>query len=157
MRSITAKQAGPLFTAAGIIGTVAQQIQANTEIPYYARKQAQRVEHWIDKATDEIAHHISDTTVRKMERHGHRFVALCAAHGLVTHGMTERAPVVFARLMAGHYAFNHFASKLKLKGAWRYIDMTAGTLLGMILDGGMKEYEAQCFHVAEEMILEVAA
>lgn len=157
MKSITAKQAGPLFTSAGMIGTVAQQIQSHDEMPYYARKQAQRVEHWIKKAVDEIEHHLSETTVRKMTRHGERFVALCADNGLVFKGMVEHAPTVCARLMAGHYALNHIVHKLRLKGPWRYADMTAGTLLGMIIDGGMGGYEAQCFNVAEWMEREMAA
>lgn len=157
MKSITAKQSTPLFSAAGMIGTVAEQIQANPEVPYHCRKQAAKVEAWVHRAVDEIEHHLSDATARKVTRHCERFVSICASQKIVHHGMVDMAPVLFARLMAGHYALNYYVHKLGIKGPWRYLDMTAGTLLAMIADGGMGSYEAPCFAVAESLLLELAA
>lgn len=147
------KKHGPLFSAAGMIGTSAMQLQ-HAAMPASIRRQAARVQRWADEAVDSLMPAFSDATVRKMSKHGATFAQLCHKQGLIRTGQTEQAPVVAARLMAGHYAANHDVQRLKLKGAWRKLDQTAGTLCAKLVDA-MPEFEAAMFKVAEEMEMEV--
>lgn len=147
------KKHGPLFSAAGMIGTSAMQLQ-HPGMPASIRRQAAKVQRWADEAVDGLMPAFSDATVRKMSKHGATFAELCSKNGLIRTGQTEQAPVVAARLMAGHYAANDAIRKLRLTGPWRHLDQTAGTLLAKLVDA-MPEYEERMFAVAEEMEMEV--
>lgn len=153
---MNAKQIGPLFSLAGMIGTSAMQIISHPDMPRKLVKQAECVKKHADKAIDQIADVISDATVRKMTKHGHAFVDHCKRNGLVVPG-GETSMMVCARLMAGQYGANHYIHRLKFKGPWKDLDRTAGTLLRMCLEGPMGEYEERLFRVADAMISEVAA
>ena len=147
------KKHGPLFSAAGMIGTSAMQLQ-HEAMPASIRRQAAKVQRWADEAIDGLMPAFSETSVRKMSKHGATFAQLCAKAGLIRTGQTEQATVVAARLMAGHYAANDSVVKLRLKGPWRNLDKTAGTLLAKLVDA-MPEYEERMFRVAEEMEMEM--
>lgn len=147
------KKHGALFSSTGMIGTSAMQLQ-HEAMPASIRRQAAKVQRWADEAVDGLMPAFSETSVRKMRKHGATFAQLCAKAGLIRTGQNEQAPVVAARLMAGHYAMSHDVHRLGLKGAWRNLDKTAGTLLAKLVDA-MPEYEERMFRVAEEMEMEV--
>ena len=147
------KKHGPLFSAAGMIGTSAMQLQ-HPAMPAHIRRQAATVQKWADEAVGSLMSAFSDATVRKMTKHGVKFAELCARNGLVRTGGTEQAPAVGARLMAGHYTVNHDIHRLKLRGPWKKLEQTASTLLAKVVTD-LSEYEEAMFRVAEEMEMEV--
>ena len=147
------KKHGPLFSAAGMIGTSAMQLQ-HPAMPAHIRRQAATVQKWADEAVDSLMPAFSDATVRKMTKHGATFAELCSKNGLIRNGQTEQAPVVAARLMAGHYTVNHDIHRLKLRGPWKKLEQTASTLLAKVVTD-LSEYEEAMFRVAEEMEMEV--
>jgi len=150
------KQIGPLFSLVGMIGTSAEQILAHSDMPKSFKRQATAVKKYADASIEQVVDIISETTVRKMDKHGHAFVSHCARQGLVRSG-GESAVMVCARLMSGHYGLNHHIHRLGFRGPWRELEKTSYNLLKMCLKGEMGEYEHKLFRVAEEMISEVSA
>lgn len=147
------KKHGPLFSAIGMIGTSAQQLQ-HPHMPAHIRRQAAKVQKYADEAIDGLMPAFSETSIRKMVKHGQTFAALCQKNGLIRTGQTEQAPAVAARLMSGHYAADVHIRRLGLKGKWRMVEQTTATLLKKVVDD-LGEYEAAMFAVAEEMEMEV--
>lgn len=156
MKKLTPKQIGPLFSLVGMIGTSCEQICAHPEMPRKLVRQAECVKRWADESIDRVAGMISDATVRKMTKHGHAFSAECQRQHLSIRG-AESAPMVCARLMAGHYGAEHHIKALGLRGPWKEMERTAYTLLKYCMEGPMGGYEEKMFAVAERMAEEVAA
>lgn len=147
------KKHGPLFSAAGMIGTSAMQLQ-DPAMPAHIRRQAATVERWVNDAIGTITPDFTPKTVDKMKKHGARFAELCVKAGLVRPGGNEQSTAVAARLMSGHYVVNHDVHRLKLKGPWKHLERTASTLLAKVVKD-LPQYEADMFKVAEEMEMEV--
>lgn len=152
MKNLTAKQAGPLFTAVGFMGTAAMQIRAGME-DKKIKDQAEKVERWAEEITKELEHNISDTTVRKLEKHGKEFAKLCYVNGLIDHELVQP---VLVRLFVGWFALDHLSIKLGVNRRKNivYLNTTAWTLL-LLLENKFRPLEELATVIATKLVEEV--
>ena len=148
-----ARAHGHLISAVGMIGSAAMQIKARAKTAPMA-SQADKVMRWSDECAGALLHFLSDTTVRKMEKHGKAFVDHCVAQGIVSRKDSDTMAVIYARLLSGWYAVNTDLYCMGLRGPWLRVNQTAGTLLAMLHDQ-RPEMEGPAFAVAEKMEMEL--
>ena len=147
------KAYGAVLTVAGFIRTAADSLVANNAVDGQANVMLKELMELTDKAVALVpGHFITETTVRRLMKHFHRYVEVAERN--LGKERLGRFDFVFARIFCSAYILNHLGVSRRLAKEWREVEAAAYGFISLLWPE--VENEEEVFQqMADELLREV--